>query len=165
MLLSFEIALPQEQWHSTNRQSSNYRSLPGYGLTNKDATMATIEESLTQLMRLEGATGCCIIDFRSKTMLGKAERRELDIDLGIAAAGNIEVVTATTRSFELLGMNERLEDILLTLTSQFHIIKPLKRHKEIFIFIVLDTDRSNLPLARRKLAAIESELVLESIAA
>lgn len=124
--------------------------------------MGTIEQSLEQLMRIEGALGCCLVNHRTRTLLGKASIVGLELDLAIAASGNIEVVKATTKAIEMLTFEERIGDIMLTLTTQVHIVRPSEKHKNIFVFIAFDKDKTNLALARRKVLSIERELVLES---
>lgn len=124
--------------------------------------MGTIEQSLQQLMRIEGAMGCCLVDYRTRTLLGKAAIKDLELDLPIAAAGNIEVVKAATKAIEMLTFEERVADILLTLSTQVHIVRPSEKHKNLFIFIALDRAKVNLALARRKVLSIERELVLEA---
>lgn len=117
--------------------------------------MATIEFSLQQLMKINGAVGCCLVDYESGMVLGKAGG---GIDLDLAAAGNTEVVRAKMKTAKSLNLKDRIEDILITLTSQLHIIRPTTEHDGLFIYIALEKERANLALARRKVLEIEKNL-------
>lgn len=51
-----------------------------------------------------------------------------------------------------------IEDILITLDKQLHIIRPTEHVKGLFIYLVLDKSKANLALARRKVQEIEPKL-------
>lgn len=64
------------------------------------------------------------------------------------------------RTMEHLGLKEEIEDILITLSSQYHMIRLLKGRggNGLFLYLVLDASRANLAMARHQLRRIESEL-------
>ncbi len=117
--------------------------------------MANIDASLTQLMEIDGAMGSCIVDYTTGMSLGTIGA---GVDLELAAAGNSEVVKAKLETMKSLGISGDIDDILITLQSQLHIIRPSVKHKGLFIYLVLDKQKSNLALARRKVQAIEDAL-------
>ncbi len=82
------------------------------------------------------------------------------LDLEMAAAGNTEVIRAKLRTMESLGLQDTIEDILITLGRQYHLIRLLQSHsgRGLFLYLVLDKGRSNLALARHRLRAIEAQL-------
>ena len=114
-----------------------------------------INESLEELMSIDGAMGTCIVDYQTGMLLGSSGS---GVDLELAAAGNSEVVKAKMKTMKSLGIDGDIEDILITLKDQFHIIRPTANHEGLFIYLVLDKSRSNLALARRKVIAVESSL-------
>ena len=119
--------------------------------------MANLNESLQDLMTLDGALCAAVVDYNSGMLLGSIGT---GVDLELAAAGNTEVVRAKMKTMKSLGLNDSIEDILITLGKQYHILRPAKKINGIFIYYVLDSGRANLALARRKIADVESKLVM-----
>lgn len=117
--------------------------------------MANINESLNQLLAADGAQCAAIVDSASGMLLGSAGS---GVDMELAAAGNTEVVRSKTRTMEALGLDDAIDDILITLGKQYHIIRPLAAKQGIFIYLVLDKSRANLALARRKVQEVEKQI-------
>lgn len=117
--------------------------------------MSTIENSLKELMDIDGAVGACIVDYTSGMSLGEAGG---GVDLELAAAGNAEVVKAKMTTMSNLGIKGAIDDMLITLEDQLHVIRPTAQHESLFIYLVLDKAKSNLALARRKVKSIEGAL-------
>ncbi|MFF9063363.1 hypothetical protein ACIRPQ_21980 [Streptomyces sp. NPDC101213] len=122
--------------------------------------MANVEISLKETMTsIEGALGAAVVDYTSGMALGTMGGGK-DLDLAVAAAGNTDVIRAKVRTMEHLGLKGEIEDILITLGSQYHLIRLLKGRQGsgLFLYLVLDRDRSNLAMARHQLKRIETDL-------
>ncbi|HBK57322.1 MAG TPA: hypothetical protein DDZ76_13710 [Xanthomonadales bacterium] len=117
--------------------------------------MATIKQTLDELLTADGALCAAIVDSNSGMMLGSAGS---GVDLEVAAAGNTEVMRAKMKVMRALGLNDVIEDILITLGKQYHIIRPSSRKEGVFIYYVLDKARSNLAMARRKAQDVDKDL-------
>lgn len=115
--------------------------------------MSTPKEMLSQLMQVEGAMCAALVDYNSGMLL---ESVGTGVDMEIAAAGNTEVVRAKMKVMKMLGLNDSIEDILISLGHHYHIIRPSAGHEGLFIYYVLDRGRANLAMARRKLLEAES---------
>ncbi|WP_329204918.1 hypothetical protein OG257_04475 [Streptomyces sp. NBC_00683] len=124
--------------------------------------MLSVETSLKEAMTaIEGSVGVALVDYTSGMALGTLGGSK-DLDLTVAAAGNTDVVRAKIRTMEMLGIREDIEDVLITLGSQYHLIRLLKGRggNGLFLYLVLDKGRANLAMARHQLRRIESELEL-----
>ncbi|WP_113954547.1 hypothetical protein [Arenicella xantha] len=117
--------------------------------------MSDINATLKDLLAIDGAMGACIVDYTSGMSLG-TEGGGVDLDL--AAAGNSEVVKAKMATMNSLGIEGSIDDILITLKDQLHIIRPSVKHAGLFIYLVLDKAKANLALARRKVQVFEDQL-------
>ncbi|WP_218011211.1 hypothetical protein [Herbidospora mongoliensis] len=122
--------------------------------------MMNIETALKEAMAIDGATGAALVDYGSGMSLGTIGGGR-GLDLEVAAAGNTEVVRAKLRTMSSLAINDEIEDILITLSGQYHIIRLLKTAGgQLFLYLVLDRERSNLALARHNLRNIERQMTL-----
>ncbi|MFF9341069.1 MULTISPECIES: hypothetical protein [unclassified Streptomyces] len=121
--------------------------------------MANTETSLKEAAAIEGAIGAALVDYTSGMALGTIGGGK-ELDLTVAAAGNTDVVRAKVRTMEMLGINEEIEDILITLGTQYHLIRLLKSRGSngLFLYLALSKDRANLAMARHQLKKIEAEL-------
>ena len=119
--------------------------------------MADIKESLQDLMGIDGAKCVSLVDSTSGMVLGEAGS---GVDMELAAAGNSEVVKAKNETMKNLGLKGQIEDILITLDDQYHIIRPMVAQKGLFLYLVLDKAKANLALARRKVQNIEESLTV-----
>lgn len=122
--------------------------------------MANAETALKEATTvIDGALGAALVDYTSGMALGTVGGGK-DLDLAVAAAGNTDVVRAKVRTMEMLGLQDEIEDILITLGTQYHLIRLLKGRgaNGLFLYLALDKNRANLAMARHQLRRIESEL-------
>ena len=117
--------------------------------------MANINETLADLLTLDGAMCAAVVDANSGMLLGKAGA---GLNLEVAAAGNTEVVRAKLKTMKALGLNGHIEDILITLDSQYHIITMVSSKEGLFMYTVLDKAKSNLAMARYKADEAQGKL-------
>src|SRR5262245_59792693 len=73
-------------------------------------SMSNLETSLKEMMAIDGALGCAVVDYSSGMALGVLGGSK-SLDLQVAAAGNTEVVRAKMRTIEQLGLKDAIEDI------------------------------------------------------
>lgn len=119
--------------------------------------MAGLKESMSEVMSVDGAMAVAIVDSNSGMMLGSEGS---GVDLDVAAAGNTEVVRAKMKTMKALKLNDEIEDILISLGRQYHIIRPVASKPGLFFYVVLDRNKANLAMARRKVLDIDNGLVI-----
>lgn len=120
--------------------------------------MANAKESMDRLMQIDGAVGCCITDSNSGMVLAQAGGGPVNLE--VAAAGNTEVVRAKLKTMKALNLQDNIEDILITLNRQYHLIRLISSSEALFIYLVLDKTKSNLAMARHVLADCEKALTI-----
>jgi hypothetical protein len=118
--------------------------------------MANVNDALKKLLEVDGAMCAALVDANSGMMLGSAGS---GVDLEIAGAGNTEVVRAKLKTMKNLGLADKIEDILITLGKQYHIIRLLHAKPGLFLYFVLDRSKANLAMARRAASDLEPELI------
>lgn len=121
--------------------------------------MSNIDEKLDKLQQLDGFLGAALVDSESGMTLGMVGAAN-GINLEVAAAGNTEVVRAMRKVMKNLNLRDDVEDTLITLGKQYHLVRPMRSRPEIFFYLALDRSRSNLALSRMRLADTEKELQL-----
>lgn len=108
---------------------------------------------LDQTFGIDGAVGAAVVDSGTGTCLGTVGGG--GIDLTAAATGNSEVVRAKLATIGNLRLTDGIEDILITLTTQYHLIRLLPTGRGLFLYVILDRRNGNLGMARHRLGEIE----------
>lgn len=115
-----------------------------------------VKESISKFTALDGFVGAAVVDSESGMLLGQEGGGPLNLE--IAAASNTEVVRAKKKAMNSLGLRDSIEDILISLGKQYHLIRPLRSRPSVFFYLVLDRTRANLATARIALADIDKEI-------
>ena len=123
--------------------------------------MGNVADSLKAAMQIDGALGVALVDYNSGMTLG-TDGGGPNLDLEVAAAGNTEVVRAKTKTMGRLGLEDKIEDILITMGTQIHLIRLMASAagEGLFLYLALDKSKSNLAMARRELQNIERGLTI-----
>ena len=121
--------------------------------------MSNIKQTLEEIMKIEGAIGACVVDYKSGLSLG-AIGGGTQLNIEIAGAGNAEVVRSKMKVMQQLGLKDRIEDMLISLGAQYHVIRPLTNHASLFMYVALNRQNANLALARFKIAELEQNMTV-----
>ncbi|WP_377191103.1 roadblock/LC7 domain-containing protein [Ruegeria meonggei] len=113
---------------------------------------------ISKLSEIKGLLGACLVDSDTGLVLGTEGGSKFDLET--AGAANVEVVRAKLQAIEALKLNDTIEDILITLGKQFHLVRPLDKNPNIFVYVALDKKSANLGLARLQVKAVEETLSL-----
>lgn len=86
--------------------------------------MSNLKDCLDQIMTIDGALTAALVDSNSGMSLGHVGT---GLDIEVATAGNTEVVRAKLKTIKALKLDDEIEDILISLGRQYHIIRPVAR--------------------------------------
>jgi DNA-binding response OmpR family regulator len=75
------------------------------------------------------------------------------LDLRPAALLTAEVIRRNQRTIDDLGLDDEAEDLLITVTHQYHLLRSLHSDVPAFVHLVLDRSMSNLAMAKLALAS------------
>lgn len=117
----------------------------------------SVQTVLASLALLDGFLGAALVDSEREATLGTLGD---GLDVSSAAVGNTELVQIKRKTIKRLKLDDEIEDILITLGKQYHLIRPLRSRPGLFFYMALDRSGANLAMARLRLADAERELVL-----
>lgn len=120
--------------------------------------MVAVGNQLKALNQLEGYIGSCVVDCAAGVLLA-SNGGSPQIKLDLAGIGNCELLQAKRRSLEALGLEDQVEEIVVTLSAQYHVIQPVGSGRT-FLYLVLERDKANLAESRQILAKFATELLL-----
>ncbi len=125
--------------------------------------MANIDHSLDMAANIKGAFAVALVDYDSGMTLG-SRGGSPEFDLDVAAPGNSDVMRTKLDVMDKLGLRETIEDILITLDSQYHLIRPIAGlpDDKLFFYLVLNRAQANLAMARRDLRVIEQQFTMSN---
>src|SRR3989441_11255100 len=118
-----------------------------------------LQEALDEAMEIDGALGVALVDGASGLTLGVAGG-SAGLNVELAAAGAADFVQAKLRVMAALGTKDTLEDVMITLGKQYHLIRFVGSELKVFLYLVLDREGANLGMARHRLAAIGRGLMV-----
>ena len=111
---------------------------------------------LVQLQRsVTGFIGASLVDVASGMTLASHSVRS-DLDLAVASAHNSEMVKHKLKTIEILKLKTSLEDMLLTLGDQLHLIRMITPTR--FLYLAAERNMTNLALLRSAVDEVIDEL-------
>ncbi len=113
-----------------------------------------VKMAVSKALEIDGCLGAALVDYESGLCMGTAGNPGFDLEL--AAAGNTDVVRAKKSIRDKLGLQDKIEDILISLSGQYHLIRMVGT--KMFLYVALDRGKSNLAMARLELANIDKQL-------
>ncbi len=107
---------------------------------------------LTPAMAIDGFRLGCLIDATTGMVLASVQKQDAPAP-PTAAAGAADIVSVLTLLNGKLATGEILEDVMITFSDSFFMIRPVGRDAEpqILLLVVADRHRTNLALAHRSI--------------
>lgn len=112
---------------------------------------------ISGLAEIRGFIGASLVD-AANGMIFAAAGDDPRMDAELAGAANSEVVRAKLAVVAQMGLGERIEDILVTLRSQYHLIRPLPGGSSLFLYLALERGTADLADVRARIREIEGSL-------
>ena len=103
--------------------------------------MSNLDLSLKDMMSIDGAVGAAVVDFNSGMALGHLGSSKA-LDLQVAAAGNTEVVRRASDYGAARPQGGDRRHLLISISSQYHVIRPVTGRKGKGLFLDMALDRS-----------------------
>ena len=117
----------------------------------------SLNDTLRDVIAFDGAMSVALVDGDTGMILGNAGIAE---DLELAAAGASVMLRARRATVKTLGLDDEVEDLLVTLSTQLQIIRPLMHNPKIFLYLIVDKERSSLAMARFKASEAGDKLTI-----
>jgi hypothetical protein len=119
--------------------------------------MSNLIESIRKLhSEMVGAIATAVVNDTGELLTSVGS----GINMEVAASGNSEVVRAKLKTMRSLGLKDRIEDIVIILGKQYHLIHPLVKYDGSFIYAVLDKEKATFALARHMMQQCGDDLVI-----
>jgi hypothetical protein len=109
-------------------------------------------ELLTPLTVIDGFRLGCLIDASTGMVLASLQHTDsLAVSVSAAAAADIVHVLALLNA--KLATGEILEDVIVTLSDSFFMVRPVSREQEppVLLLVATDRQRTNLAMAHRSI--------------
>lgn len=119
---------------------------------------ALAERALDALAALDGVYACAVVDAGTGLILARQERSDQPVQLELAAAASAQLLRAHQHAGRQLGLTTEVDEVMTSAGPRHHVMRTASRHKGLFLFAVLDKQRTNLALARYKLMEAEQAL-------
>lgn len=116
-------------------------------------------QALSEVLRADGLLACAIVDAGTGFVLAHEQRDTLQLDLDIAAAAASQVLRSQRLAARSMGLHDHIEELMVSAASRQQVLRVLSRHPELFLFALLDKQRTNLALVRFRLLEAEKNLV------
>lgn len=110
------------------------------------ATEKQIVETIEKIAsEMTGFIAASLVDMESGLTLGAKSHRS-DFDLAVASAYNSELVKQKMKIIRALNLRSTLEDMVLTLSDQIHVLKMVSDN--VFLYLAAEREATNLAIVR-----------------
>lgn len=116
-----------------------------------------VARQLRALMHTDGVLGCGLVDATDGDLLA-GESRDAGTDLARAAAALAPVLRAHRQASDAMALPGSLDEVAIVNGSVCHLLRPLQRRPNQFLFARIDRSHANLALLKFKLAEAERNL-------
>lgn len=116
-------------------------------------TAPAMQGVLNDLAAIEGVIAVAVVDSVSGKTLGAVGAERVP-GFELLCSGAAELVAATESAQSGAGASAQLDDVLISLGTQYHVARLLSSHPGLLLYVVLDRKRAILAMARHRIAAV-----------
>ena len=118
------------------------------------AAPGVIKDMLSRALQLDGAVAASLMDVPRAAVLA-SHTTIGNLDIAGAATNSAAMMRTEQRVLTGLGIDEPIEDLVVTGTTHYHIVRVLRTLPDVALYVVLKRDASSLAFARMQMAAID----------
>lgn len=141
-------------------QETRHRNDPPAGDADAAAggvSSESVRTALKEALEIDGALGVALVDAESGMALASATSDGAP-GIELAAAAASDIIRAEHRVIEALHRTDVVEDVMITLGTQYHLIAFPRPAHDVFVYLVLERKLANLGMARHQLTRITRRL-------
>ena len=114
--------------------------------------LSTADAMLAPATTIDGFVFACLVDQATGMTLAWVPEQG-DIYAAAVAAGAADIANALALMSARLATNESVDDVIVTFSDYFHLIRPVSQDpaQQILLHVMLDRRRANLAMARREI--------------
>ncbi len=117
-----------------------------------------LEEVMSNLIGVSGFIAAAVVNAESGMSLAQ-HCVDKSFNVEIAAAASTEVMRAKHQAMIALGLDDnKIDDILISLSTQYHLLRPSSQNPLLFLYLAVDRSKANLALVRHTLSVAEAKL-------
>lgn len=117
---------------------------------------AELREILERGRSVDGAVATLLVETRTGTVVVAISSKLLDLE--DAAAATAELARRKAEMEERMGLRESVEELLVTTTRSYYLMRPVDTGEKHFLLMILDRRKADLDIAQDELAAIAREM-------
>ena len=136
-----EGAHPASEWEPDELDAS----MPG-------APLPHLQRLIEALRQLDGYSAAMMVDGESGLVVG-GDHRVSNLALQTAATGYSELYRIERDLVDSLCVGDEIEDVVITLSSQYHVLHAVAGRPSLLLCVVLDRNSTSLGLARYAIKA------------
>lgn len=115
--------------------------------------------NISGLRSVAGFKGASLVDSSTGNVLA-AFGGSAEFDPETEAEAHARAFSEQAHRMKALGLDESVEDIVMTFDGEHHILRPLGARPDVLIYLAVDAAEANLANARVRLKTVEAALVL-----
>ena len=130
-------------------EASQPMRLPARAATEPDPGLPAHAQVIERMREIDGYVAACLVLSQNGGVLSY----DGSLDLRPVARLSAEVLRQNQKTIHDMGLDDEAEDLLITATSQYHLLRRLHSDVPAFVYLVLDRRLANPSLAKMALAS------------